>query len=139
MHQQVRAGDKERIQLLYLLKSGHAESVSHAAEILGRGRVTLQRWLAKYEENGIDGLLYRQPRVGRLCQIPQTAQQQLVERLKSSEGFESYGEIQQWLEQQYNHQISYKGIHKHVRYRLNAKPKRPRPVSTQQDPKQVFF
>jgi hypothetical protein len=86
--------------------------------------------LAKYEEHGIEGLLHRQPRLGRACQIPQVAQQQLVERLSSSEGFESYGAIQQWLEQQYNHQISYPGIHKHVRYRLNAKPKRPRPVST---------
>jgi hypothetical protein len=58
--------------------------------------------LAKYEEHGIEGLLHRQPRLGRACQIPQVAQQQLVERLSSSEGFESYGAIQQWLEQQYN-------------------------------------
>jgi transposase len=85
MHRQERAGDKERIQLLYLLKSGQAESVTHAAEILGRGRVTLQRWLAQYEEYGIEGLLHRQPRLGRACQIPQVAQRQLVERLSSSD------------------------------------------------------
>ncbi len=39
---------KERLQVVYLLKTNKALNVTHAAEIAGRNRVTLQNWLAKY-------------------------------------------------------------------------------------------
>jgi transposase len=139
MRQQTQVGDKERIQLLYLLKSSQAQTVTQAAEILGRGRVTLQRWLAKYQAGGISGLLERHLPPGQVCQIPQTAQVELQQRLSSAQGFGSYKEIQTWLEQEYDHIMSYQGVHNHVRYRLGAKLKRPRPQSNQQDPQQVFF
>ncbi|NJO80490.1 MAG: helix-turn-helix domain-containing protein [Cyanobacteria bacterium RM1_2_2] len=139
MHQQHQVGDKERIQLLYLLQSKQARSVSHAAEILGRGRVTLQRWLAKYESKGITGLLHREPHLGQECHIPEAAQAALKARLATPEGFESYRAIQNWLEQEYNHEMSYTGVHGYVRYRLKAKLKRPRPVSAEQDPQTVAF
>lgn len=42
---QKSALDKERVQLLYLLKSGQAKTVQAAAELLGRHRVTVQEWL----------------------------------------------------------------------------------------------
>jgi hypothetical protein len=38
MHRQERAGDKERIQLLYLLKSGQAESVTRSSDTFGGPR-----------------------------------------------------------------------------------------------------
>lgn len=139
MHQQTQVADKERIQLLYLLKSGQAPSVTQAAVILGRGRATLQRWLAKYETGGIEGLLERKPHLGAVCQIPLPAQAALQQRLASPEGFGSYREIQTWLEQDYGHVMSYQGVHNHVRYRLRAKLKRPRPQSSRQDPQQQAF
>lgn len=139
MHQQNQTGDKERIQMLYLLKSEQVPSVTQAAEILGRSRGTLQRWLAKYKQNGLVGLLERSPRLGRMCQIPEAVQAQLIEQLSTPEGFGSYGEIQAWLEQEHQHVMGYKGVHKHVRYRLQAKLKRPRPRSTEQDAEKVAF
>jgi predicted ArsR family transcriptional regulator len=36
---------KERIQVLYLLKTKKAKTVTEAAEMLGRNRVTVQDWL----------------------------------------------------------------------------------------------
>lgn len=139
MRQQTPVGDKERIQLLYLLKSGQAQTVTQAAQLLDRGRATLQRWLAKYQEDGIRGLLERHLPPGQVCQIPQAAQAELEQRLSSPQGFGSYKEIQTWLEQEHGHLMSYQGVHGHVRYRLGAKLKRPRPQSSQQDPQQVFF
>ncbi|MEM8723535.1 MAG: helix-turn-helix domain-containing protein [Cyanobacteria bacterium P01_G01_bin.39] len=47
---------KERIQLLYLLKSQKAQTITQAAELLGRHRVTLQDWLAKYRQGGLESL-----------------------------------------------------------------------------------
>ncbi len=38
---QKTATAKERVQLLYLLKTGHGQTISQTAEILGRNRVTL--------------------------------------------------------------------------------------------------
>lgn len=66
MRQQTQLGNKERIQLLYLLKSGQAQTITQASDILGRGRATLQRWLVKYQAGGISGLLERHlpPRAG---------------------------------------------------------------------------
>jgi transposase len=139
MHQQTVTWRKERIQLLYLLKSGQAESVSHAAALLGRGRITLQRWLRKYAANQITGILTKESPPGRGCQIPEAAQVALQERLATPTGFGSYGEIQDWLETEYQHEMSYSGVHQHVRYQLQAKPKRPRPVSRHQDVAQVAF
>jgi uncharacterized protein YbcC (UPF0753/DUF2309 family) len=52
MHQQPHAWGKERVQMLYLLQSRQAESVIQTAKLLGRGRITLQRWLAAYAEGG---------------------------------------------------------------------------------------
>jgi transposase len=139
MHAQRDARSKERIQLLYLLQSGQAQSVTHGAALLGRGRVTLQRWLLKYEQGGIAALLTREVPMGRVCQIPPVAQAALIDRLSAPTGFASYGEIQAWLKTEYEHEITYAGIHKHVHQRLGASPKCPRPVSTEQDPQKVAF
>jgi transposase len=136
MHQQSRVWSKERLQLLYLLQSGQAASVTHAAELLGRGRITLQRWLRKYEMGGLVGLLTKDSPPGRTCQIPAAAQAALVEKLATPNSFGGYGAIQDWLKTEYQHEISYTGIHKHVRYGLQTDPKRPHPVNLSQDPAQ---
>ncbi len=47
LSQQKTATGKERVQLLYLLKSQQAETVQQAAQLLGRHRVTVQDWLRR--------------------------------------------------------------------------------------------
>ena len=42
---QKTASDKERLPLLYLLKTGQATPIQSAATLLGRHRVTVQEWL----------------------------------------------------------------------------------------------
>jgi hypothetical protein len=42
---QKTASAKERIQLLYLLESGQAQTVDSASSLLGQHRVTVQKWL----------------------------------------------------------------------------------------------
>ncbi|PPS38787.1 helix-turn-helix domain-containing protein [Chroococcidiopsis sp. TS-821] len=134
---QKSASDKERIQLLYLLKSEQAKTVQAAAELLGRHRVTVQEWLRLYRQGGLVGLLTRKPCLGRQHSIPQWAQDALSQRLQQEEGFNSYGEICQWLENQLGIVSPYKTVHQLVHYRLKASPKVARPVSAQQSPEQV--
>jgi transposase len=126
---QKTASDKERIQLLYLLTTQQAKTVQAAASLLGRHRVTAQKWLGLYRKGGLTGLLEHTPHTGRKHSIPGWAQEALRKRLQDREGFNSYGEICRWLKSQLGIESPYKTVHKLVRYRLKASPKVARPMS----------
>jgi transposase len=128
---QKTASDKERVQLLYLLKTEQATTIQAAAALLGRHRVTLQEWLRLYRSGGLEAMLEHKPRSGRRQSIPQWAQAALTKRLHQPDGFNSYGEICQWLETQLGITACYKTVHQLVHYRLKASPKVARPVSTE--------
>ena len=128
---------KERVQLLYLLKTQQATTVQQAAHLLGRHRVTVQEWLQRYREDGLNALLKRKKPTGRRRTIPQWAEDALNNQLQQPQGFESYGAICEWLETQLGVKAAYKTVHQLVHYRLQASPKVPRPVSDQQLPEQV--
>jgi transposase len=57
--------------------------------------------------------------------------------LEQTEGFNSYGEICQWLQTQFGIRASYKTVHQLVHYRLGASPKVARPVSVDHTDEQV--
>jgi transposase len=130
--QQKTARGKERVQALYLLKTGGAETVEHIAVLLGRHRVTVQGWLRQYRQGGLSELLKENKRPGRTPSIPSWAVEKLREELKDPEGFESYGEVQKWLKAVLGVSASYKVVHAIVRYQLKAKLKVPRPKSEKQ-------
>ena len=84
---------KERIQVLYLLKTKKAKTVTEAAEMLGRNRVTVQDWLGQYRQGGFEKLLSKKVITGRPRKVPQWAEKALKTRLKEKEGFDNYEEI----------------------------------------------
>ena len=129
LRSQKTASDKERVQLLYLLKTGQATTIQSAATLIGRHRVTVQEWLRLYRTGGLAAMLTHTPRTGRRQSIPLWAQEALNKRLHQSEGFNSYGEICQWLETQLGITAPYKTVHQLVHYRLKAAPKVARPQS----------
>ena len=47
--------DKERLQVLYLLKAKQLK-VKEVAQVVGKHRGTIHRWLSNYEQGGIDAL-----------------------------------------------------------------------------------
>jgi transposase len=79
---QKTASDKERVQVLYLLKSKQASTVQAAAKLVGRNRSTVQEWLKGYREGGITGIMHHKPRVGRSQKIPQWAQKALQKQVQ---------------------------------------------------------
>lgn len=87
---------KERLQVLYLLSLPQNLSISSIATSLGKHRSTLQRWLALYQEKGLNALLEIKKSPGRRQVIPNWAVEQLRRRLEQPQGFKSYGEVQQW-------------------------------------------
>ena len=134
LHEQKTLEGKERVQALYLLKLGQVKTIQQLAIVIGRDRTTLQRWLRQYRQGGISQLLQRQQHRGRKPDIPSWAQTALSKRLQEPEGFNSYGEVKDWLERKLGVSASYKVVHDTVRYRLKAKLKRPRPQSLGHNP-----
>jgi transposase len=49
--------EKEKLQVLYWLKTKTVDSVSAIAVFLGRHRTTVQRWLTSYRQGGLEELL----------------------------------------------------------------------------------
>jgi len=123
----------ERIQALYLLKTGQVKTIGNLAIVLGRGSATVQRWLKAYRESGITNLLSRKEGSGRPAIINSEVQEQLLKELQEPQGFKSYEEIRTWLKAQEGVEASYKVVHDTVRYRMKAKLKVPRAVSVKHD------
>ncbi|HEY9299719.1 MAG TPA: helix-turn-helix domain-containing protein [Phormidium sp.] len=56
---QVRtASQKERLQMLWWLKTGQVQQHQELAQRLGRNGSTVSRWLQKYRTGGLSALLY---------------------------------------------------------------------------------
>ncbi|MDE5091016.1 MAG: helix-turn-helix domain-containing protein [Trichodesmium sp. St18_bin3_1_1] len=120
-HQKTVSGF-QKIQALYLFKIGQVATVKELAITLGVNRITVQRWLRQYRKEGISGLLHVKQNGGRKPAIPEEARYQLEKRLNDPDnGFESYGEIQIWLQKEYNINASYKAVYATVKYQLKTK------------------
>ena len=119
---QKTASSFQKIQALYLLKSFQVKTVKDLALTIGVNRITVQRWLKKYRTHGLDGLLEIKHSGGRKPAIPESARADLKLRLSDPQkSFKSYAEIQEWLQQEYNINASYKAVYATVRYQLKAK------------------
>jgi transposase len=117
---------RDRLRMLWLLKSGEAKTITRAAELCGVSRLTAVEWFKRYEAGGIEELLLLKTVPGRKRRISGEAEKALRKRLTEPEGFGSYDEIRIWLKENYHLDIPYKTVHKTVCYYLGAKPKSPR-------------
>lgn len=131
------AAQAERLRMLWWHKTGQVTEHQEFAHRLGRSTSTITRWLRRYRDEGLKGLLEERKAPGKPRRITGEVLAKLKARLDSSTGFSSYGEVQAWLKEQTGEEIPYKTLHKTVRYRLGAKLKAPRPQNINQNPKAV--
>lgn len=135
---QKKISDFQKVQGLYLLKSGQVKTLSNLADYLGVHRVTVQRWLKSYREQGLRKLLTAKPKTGRPKTIKDSVLTHLKEKLKEPEiGFSSYKQIQHWLENKYQIQLNYHTVYHWVRRKWKAKLKVPRPSAVYKNEKQA--
>lgn len=135
--QQRTATGKERIQALYLLKTKQVETIQHLAAVLGRDRVTVQRWLSRYRSGGLEKMLFVGKSTGRTASIPSWAVERLKAELRDPVGFESYEEVRLWLAAELGIRVKYDVVHNLVYDKLKAKLKVARPQSDDQEPSAV--
>jgi transposase len=128
---------KERLQMLWWLKTGQVTQHQELSRRLGRAPATITRWLTQYRQGGLTQLLRIKTPPGATPKIRGEALDKLRERLQSEMGFRSYGEIVEWLRQECQLEVNYHTVNRFVREKLKAKLKVPRPVSTQQHPEAV--
>lgn len=82
---------------------------------------------------GMSGLLQIKTSPGKPSKLPLQVVERLQARLQERFGFRSYGEIQEWLQQECDVQAAYATVHGIVHYKLQSKLKVPRPVSIKTD------
>ena len=127
------ASQKERLQILWWLKTGQVTQHQELANRLGRDTSTVTRWLQKYRRGGLLQLLEVKKAPGQAPQLTASALAGLKQRLETGAGFKSYGEIVEWLKAEYSLELTYATVYSWVHYRLKAKLKVPRPHSAKQD------
>lgn len=119
--------------MLWWLKNGQVKEQQKIGQRLGRDTSTVTRWLQKYRGTGLSGLLEMKKAPGAKRKINSEALAALKQEVEIGKGFESYGEIVEWLKRQHGLDIEYATVYAWVRYRFKAKLKVPRPQSYQQD------
>jgi ParB family chromosome partitioning protein len=135
MSQQRTVTNRQKVQALYLLKSGLSQSITNVAEVLGVHRITVQRWFKQYSEEGLSSLL----KLGKSTGRPRVISSEIIAGISTkinaeSCEFKSYKEIARWVEENYQVSVKYQTLHKQVRYRMKAKLKVPRRLSNKKDP-----
>lgn len=124
LNQQKSSENFQKIQGLYLLKSKQAETITEVAALVGRHRITVQGWLRSYSKGGIEALLTEKTVGGRKSSIPDWAIEILKEKLQNSLTFETYTEIQLWLETELDIKVSYDVVHYLVHDKLKISLKK---------------
>src|SRR4028119_593002 len=139
MQRQRTISNRQKVQALYLLKSGFSQSITDVAELLGVHRVTVQRWLKQYNAGGLSSLLKIRQSTGRPRRVIPTAVIAGISKKISEESceFKSYKQIVTWVKDNYQISVKYQTLHKQVHYRMKAKLKVP--ISLKQKDTPFFF
>jgi putative transposase len=115
MLQQRTVTNRQKVQALYLLKSGLRQSITDVAELLGVHIITVQRWLKQYNEAGMSLLLKLRRSTGRARVIPSEVIAGISTKIsEDSCEFKSYKEIVAWVENNYQVSVKYQTLHKQL-------------------------
>jgi putative transposase len=90
--------------------------------------------LKQYNDGGLSSLLKLRRSTGRPRVIPSEVIAGISTKIsEESCEFKSYKQIAAWVEDNYQVSIKYQTLHKQVRYRMKAKLKVPRRLSSKKD------
>jgi transposase len=117
-----------RVQMLYLLASGQAQTRQAVACLLGVHRNTISRWLALYATGGLEALLATY--TGKPVSLAPAVLASLERALHRPEGFASYEALRQWGWRTHGVEVKYKTLYTLVRTRFKAKLTVARPSHT---------
>ena len=134
LRQAKKKHEVQRLNVLYLLKSGQAKNRLQVAKLLGVDRGSVGTWLAAYETGGLKTLLKRGYAPGRVPILTQAQQDVLRKELENPEGFHSYVQIQDYITETFGVKMNYKAVYAMVHDKWGAKLKVPRPSHEKKTP-----
>ena len=114
---------KERLQMLYWIKTGKVRSRAEVAALLQRDPATIGRWVKKYREGGLMELLEVKKAPGKAPALSAEHLLRLQTRLQDPSAFSSYSQIQQWLAIECGLNLKYKTVYKWAHDRLQFRLK----------------
>jgi transposase len=121
---------KPRLQMLYLLAGGQAQTRQEVAQLLGVHRNTVSHWLASYETGGLEALLAVYVPAGKPLSLSPEVLASIEQVLQEPAGVASYEALRQWVQRTHHVEVNYHTLYTSVRTRFKAKLKVPRPSHT---------
>ena len=123
--------NRQKVQALYLLKSGLSQSITDVAELWRVHRITVLRLLKQYNDGGLSSLLKLRRSTGRPRVIPSEVIAGISTKIsEESCEFKSTKKVRHGSKIT----IKYQTLRKQVRYRMKAKSKVPRRLSSKKAP-----
>lgn len=127
------AVNRDKLKMLYLIRTEQSHSKVSLAGLLGRNRNTIAAWIDLYLIGGLELLLSRSDNLGgRPCKIHLVAREALFDKLDTPTGFRSYKEIALWLRDTYGILVVPKRLYYYLQ-KIKASSKVARPRSIGQD------
>lgn len=121
---------KPRLQMLYLLASGQAQTRQAVAQLLGVHRNTIGHWLAIYARGGLEALRATYVPAGKPISLAPEVLAAIEQALRAPAGFAFYEALRPWVKQTPHVEVNYHTLYTIVRTRFRAKLKVPRPSHT---------
>lgn len=111
LRRETRGRQKQRLQALYLLKTGQVHSRTRVGQLLGVGRRAVGEWLDRYETEGLDGLLEIRTHTNRPRSLTPEQEEALRQKLSEPQGFESWGAVQAWVNETFGLELPYTTVY----------------------------
>lgn len=138
LKRQTQFKNVQRIQSLLHIKEGTFKTRKELSHSLGIVTRTLEKWLSKYREGGIENMLTLGTRNRKSTCIPAAIEIEISKIVQDPEqGFSSYVEAQRWLATEYNLDLKYNTVREHLIRRYKTKIKSPRKSHVKKDDKAV--
>ncbi|HEY0058694.1 MAG TPA: helix-turn-helix domain-containing protein [Flavisolibacter sp.] len=112
------------LQMLIIIKQQGSLSQDKLATLLGSGPASVLKWRRKYITGGLEALLVENRGGHKKAKITPQVESQLAQRLHDPKGgFRSFIEIQQWLLTEFNIEMGYHAVNKHVKRKYGGRLK----------------
>lgn len=127
---------RDRLKMLYYIKSKKYQYRSDIAKKLGRRPTTIGSWITLYRENGISSLLEVKSGGNNKVIITQEAKNFISNKvMDENTTITSYVELQALLAQELGEQVNYAALYAHCRRKHKTKLKISRKSHHKKDPK----
>lgn len=131
---QVKLKNKERLRSLLYIKTNKYDTRQKLADFLGYHIRTMERWLTKYKEGGIQSMLIPNKLDRKSHIVTQEIHDGILARVNNPlTGFNSYVEAQHWVEKEFGVKIKYHWLRGYMVKEFGTKIKQPRKSHIKKD------